>query len=320
MKVFVSHSSKDAEIAKALSFFLKNLSMDIDVFCSSISGSINQGEDFVQCIENGLSNSDVFIPLISKNYIESKYCLIELGYAYSKSASQKKKYYILPFCISPITRSEALLGTPLAHLQTSALNDIDDIQNFLRLMIKKDLISESAIMNCDIFAFVSRINNMIMNSENILDNAIILPNCSDFNNPNAIQHIHNNNTHIVSFNLFANGGDKRPEFISLVFKFPGTFNFYNFLQSNVDIKFACTIYSYTDSLTDIDIEFKYHETHQLLKSHKFKLNQGANNIEIAIKDMNIDGLKQISEICFVCRNEYIMEEEGMFSIQNIQVK
>ena len=99
-----------------------------------------------------------------------------------------------------------------------------------------------------------------------------------------------------------------------------SFNFYKFLQSIVDIKFACTIYNYTDSLTDIDIEFKYHETHQLLKSHKFKLNQGANNIEIAIKDMNIDGLKQISEICFVCRNEYIMEEEGMFSIQNIQVK
>jgi len=51
MKVFVSHSSKDAEIAKTLSYFLKNLSMEIDVFCSSISGSINQGEDFVKCIE-----------------------------------------------------------------------------------------------------------------------------------------------------------------------------------------------------------------------------------------------------------------------------
>lgn len=320
MKVFVSHSSKDAEIAKLLSYFLKNLNMDIDVFCSSISGAINQGEDFVQCIEGGLKNSDVFIPLISKNYIESRYCLIELGYAYSKSTSQKKKYYILPFCISPITRSEALLGTPLAHLQTSALNDKEDIQNFLRLLIKNELIPESAIMNCDVFAFVSRINNIVMNSENILDNAIILPNCSDFNNPNAIQHIQDNNKHIVNFNLFANGGDKRPEFISLVFKFPGTFNFYDFLQSNVDIKFVCTIYSYTDSLTDIDIEFKYHETHQLLKSHKFKINKGSNNIEISIKDMNIEGLKQISEICFVCRNEYIMEEEGMFSIENIQVK
>mgnify|MGYP002508438085 CR=1 FL=1 len=320
MKVFVSHSSKDAEIAKALSFFFKNMSMDIDMFCSSISGSINQGEDFVQCIERGLNNSDVFIPLISKNYIESKYCLIELGYAYSKSTSQKNKYYILPFCISPITRSEALLGTPLAHLQTSSLNDKDDIQNFLRLLIKNELISESAIMNCDVFAFVSRINNIVMDSENILDNAIILPICSDYNNPNAIQHTQDNNKHIVNFNLFANGGDKRPEFISLVFKFPGTFNFYEFLQSNVDIKFVCTIYSYTDSITDIDIEFKYHETHQLLKNQKYKINKGFNNIEISIKDMNIEGLKQISEICFVCRNEYIMEEEGMFSIENIQVK
>ncbi len=84
------------------------MNMNTDVFCLSNLGIINQGEDFVQCIEGGLKNSDVFIPIISKNYIESKYCLIELGYVYSKSISCKKKYYILPFCIPPITRSEAL--------------------------------------------------------------------------------------------------------------------------------------------------------------------------------------------------------------------
>lgn len=320
MKVFVSHSSKDAEIAKSLSYFLKNMNMDIDVFCSSILGVINQGEDFVQCIEGGLKNSDVFIPLISKNYIESKYCLIELGYAYSKSISCEKKYYILPFCIPPITRSEALLGTPLAHLQTSALNDKDDMQNFLRTLIKNNLIPESSIMNCDVFAFINKINNIIMKSENILGNAIILPICSEYDNPNAIQHMQDNNKHIVNFNLFANGRSKRPEFISLVFKFPGTFDFYKFLQANDDIKFLCEIYNYTDSLTDIDIEFKYHEPPQMLKSHKIRIKQGVNSIEIPIKDMNIEGLKQISEICFVCREVYIVEEEGMFSIENIQVK
>jgi hypothetical protein len=320
MKVFVSHSSKDAEIAISLSCFLKNMNMDIEVFCSAVSGIINQGEDFVQCIEGGLKNSDVFIPIISRNYLESKYCLIELGYAYSKSVSGEKKYYILPFCISPITRSEALLGTPLAHIQTSALNDKDDMQNFLRVLIKNNLMPESSIMNCDVFGFVTKINNIIMKSENILGNAIILPICSQVDNPNAIQHIQDNNKHIVNFNLFANGGNKRPEFISLVFKFPGTFNFYDFLQSNVDIKFLCEIYSYTDSLTDIDIEFKYHEPPQMLKSHKFKINHGINNIEISIKDMNIEGLKRMSEICFVCRNAYIVEEEGKFSIENIQVK
>ncbi len=318
MKVFISHSSKDVEIAKALSYFLKNLSMDIGVFCSAIS--INQGEDFIKCIEEGLKNSDVFIPLISKNYIQSKYCLIELGYAYSKNISHKKKYYILPFCISPITKSEALLGTPLAHLQTLMLNDKKDMQNFLRTLIRYNLISEESIMNCDLFNFVDKVNNIIMQSENILGNAIILPICSDLDNPNAIQHIQDNSKHTVNFNLFANRKNKKPDFISLVFKFPGTFNFYDFLKSNVDIKFICKINSYTDSLTDIDIEFKYHEPPQMLKSHKFKINQGINNIEISIKNMNVEGLKQISEICFVCWKSYIIEEEGMFSIESIQVK
>lgn len=320
MKVFISHSSRDAEIAKTLSYFLKNMNMDMEVFCSSISGIINQGEDFVQCIEEGLKNSDVFIPLISKNYIESKYCLIELGYAYSKSVSRKKKYYILPFCIPPIMRSEALLGTPLAHLQVSSINDKDDMQNFLRTLIKNKLIPESSIMNCDLFTFIDKINNIIMKSENILGNAIILPICSDFDNPNAIKHTQDSNKHIVNFNLYANGENKRPEFISLVYKFPGTFNFYDFLKSNINIKFLCDLNSYTDSLTDIDIEFKYHEPPQMLKTYKFKINQGINRIEIPIKDMNTEGLKRISEICFVCRDLYISEIEGMFSIEGIQVK
>lgn len=320
MKVFISHSSKDIEIAKELSCFLKLLSMDIDVFCSSISGVINQGENFVKCIEEGLKNSIVFIPLISKNYIESKYCLIELGYAYSKSISHKRNYYILPFCISPITRSEALLGTPLAHLQTMAINDRDDMQNFLRTLIKYKLIPELAIMNCDLFTFVDRVNDIIMKTENILGNAIILPICSDLDNPNAIQHIQDSNKHIVNFNLFANKKNKHPDFISLVFKFPGTFNFYDYLKSNINIKFLCTINNYTDSLTDIDIEFKYHEPPQMLKSYKCKINQGITNIEIPIKDMNVEGLKKISEICFVCWNSYITEKEGMFSVESIQVK
>lgn len=72
MKVFISHSSKGEEIAKSFSYFLKNLCFVIEVFCTSISGTIKQGEDFVKSIEKGLKNSDVFIPLISRNYNQSK--------------------------------------------------------------------------------------------------------------------------------------------------------------------------------------------------------------------------------------------------------
>lgn len=58
----------------------------------------------------------------------------------------------------------------------------------------------------------------------------------------------------------------------------------------------------------------------MLRSYKLILESGINNVEIPIKDMNIEGLKQISEICFVCWDSYITEVEGMFSIEEIQVK
>ena len=320
MKFFVSHASKDMDIAKCFSLFLSSLSVDVDVFCSSISGTINQGEDFVKSIEEGLNNCNVFIPLISKNYLDSKYCLIELGYAYAKGATYEKKCTILPFCIPPITRSQALLGTPLSHMQTAALNDKTDIHNFLRLLNKGKMIEETHNTNSDIIGFIDELNNIIMQSVNILGNAVILPICSDINNPDAIKHNEEDNKHIVNFNLFANEKNTRPDFISLVLKFPALFNFRDFMVSNNDIKLSCTINNYTNSLTGIDIEFKYVETHQMLKVYRFTLTAGENRIEIPIKEMNIEGLKQISEICFVSWDRYMIEEEGMFSIEDIHVR
>ena len=141
----------------------------------------------------------------TNNYNQSKCCLIELGYAYARSISNKKKYHILPFCIPPITWSEALLGTPLAHLNTALLNDQEDLGNFLRILIKNNLILESSIMNCDIPGFINRINNEVMKTENILGNAVIWPLCSMLDNQEVIKHTQDNDKHTINFNLFANG-------------------------------------------------------------------------------------------------------------------
>ncbi len=320
MKFFISHSSKDSEIAKNFSMFLSNLSMDVEVFCTSLSGMIGQGENFVEIIQRELEDSDAFIPLISKNYLNSKYCMIELGFAYSRCVNQKDKYSIFPFCVYPITKSQALLDTPLSYLQTEPINDKAELRNFVNVLLKKNILSEVQITNEMIHSFVNKVNNIIMKTDNILSNAVILPTCSDGSNPDAIQHTLNGEKHIVNFNLNANKKNIRPEFISMVLKFPGTINFYDFLSSNANISLLCSIINYTESLTNIDIEFKYHETHQPLKTYKFKLYPGINNISIPIKEMNIEGLKQISEICFVAWERYIVEEEGMFIVENIQVR
>lgn len=320
MKFFISHSSKDSEIAKTFSFFLCNLSMDVEVFCTSLPGMINQGENFVETIEKQLKDSDVFIPLISKNYLNSKYCMIELGFAYSKCVNLGKKYSIFPFAIYPITKSQALLNTPLSQLQTEPLNDKIEVRNFINTLITKKLLTQVQLTNETIHSFVDKINNIIMNTDNILSNAVILPICSDISNPDAIQHTLEGEKNIINFNLYANKKNIRPDFISMVLKFPGIFNFYDFLCSNADIKLLCNINNYTNSLTNIDVEFKYHETHQILKKYRMDLSSGINDIIIPIREMNIEGLKQISEICFVAWDRYIIEEEGMFTIENIQVR
>ena len=97
--------------------------------------------------------------------------------------------------------------------------------------MKNSKVSDISITNQEIFDFVDSINNIIMNTDNILQNAIILPISSSLNNADAIQHNKENNRHTINFNLFANGEEKRPDFISLVFKFPGTFNLYDYMQS-----------------------------------------------------------------------------------------
>ena len=181
------------------------------------------------------------------------------------------------------------------------------------------MIPETALMKADINEFINRINTAILNNGNIIENAIILPICSDKRNPEAIFHTQDNNNHIVNFNLNANNGDIRPEFISLVFKFPGTYNFADFLFANDNMELTCVLNNYTDSLTNIDIEFKYYEIPQKLFTSKINLNSGKNEIKVPIKGMHIEGLKQISEICFVAWDRYITEIEGMFSIENIKI-
>lgn len=281
---------------------------------------INQGENFVKIIEKELNDSNVFMPLISSNYLSSKYCMIELGYAYSKCIKNKENYFILPFCVPPVTKGQALLDTPLSHIQTAAINDKGDIHNFITMLLKKHLIDESYISNDMIYEFVDSINNIIMNTDNILGHAVVIPTCSDMGNADAVQYMVDGKKNIVNFNLFANKKNIRPDFISLVLKFPGTFNFYDFLCTNANINLKFLLNNYTNSLTNIDVEFKYYETHQFLKRFKIDLKPDLNDISIPIKEMNVEGLKCISEICFVAWERYITEEEGMFTIENIQVK
>ena len=108
MRIFISHATKNREVVLRFAEFLERVSSEVEVFCSSEKGSIPVGKNFVQTIFDELNNSDLFIPMISKEYYESKFCMMELGVAYSylyNRYSSQGEDYIFPFAIPPIQKA-----------------------------------------------------------------------------------------------------------------------------------------------------------------------------------------------------------------------
>ena len=81
-KIFVSHSSVDAELAKEFVNLLKHgVGIKSDrIFCSSVDGSdIPIGVNFIEFIKRELDTSSLVLALVTSNYYNSRFCMYELG-------------------------------------------------------------------------------------------------------------------------------------------------------------------------------------------------------------------------------------------------
>lgn len=85
--VFISHSSKDELISKALSRFLIHIGIpESDILCSSQPGThVRAGDPLYSALRHALDRKNVFfIALLSDNYYSSAVCLNEMGAAWVK--------------------------------------------------------------------------------------------------------------------------------------------------------------------------------------------------------------------------------------------
>jgi hypothetical protein len=98
--VFISHASKDKEIADAFVDLLLHgaLSVPIDkIFCVSTDGmKIKSGVDWRDSINDSLLSAKVNFLIITPNYKESEVCLNEMGAAWVTSAM------VLPLIVDPV--------------------------------------------------------------------------------------------------------------------------------------------------------------------------------------------------------------------------
>ncbi len=98
--IFISHSSVNKEIAEQLCSFLVRLGISEEkIFCSSIIGQgVNNGEKLNDAIGKAISRSKLLVYIISRDFLESSYCMEELGAGWYLSQQKKAScfYLIVP--------------------------------------------------------------------------------------------------------------------------------------------------------------------------------------------------------------------------------
>ena len=81
-----------------------------DIFCTSLTGNLPTGEAFIPAIREALVNCKIVIFLITEAYMESQFCLAELGAAWALGQT------IVPLLVPPLTH-EDIARTPLQGCQ-----------------------------------------------------------------------------------------------------------------------------------------------------------------------------------------------------------
>lgn len=95
--IFISHSSNNKEIAEQLCAFFTAIGINNDrIFCSSVIGQgVNNGEKLNDAIVKAINKSKILVYIISRDFINSSYCMEELGAGWFLAQNKKASCFFL---------------------------------------------------------------------------------------------------------------------------------------------------------------------------------------------------------------------------------
>lgn len=325
MQIFLSHSSKDKDIAKALASFLESIHNEIDVFCSSETGSIKSGQNFIDVIFKKLQESDVAIPLLSPQYYESRFCMIELGFSCAHMYNRRRgeETYIYPLALPPVNKDDALAKTPLAFLQVRSLDEAENMAAYIRDLCSSQQLPCPSGLNRKISDFMHTITEMRGKNFDMVAKATVLV-CKSGNVPGEdndyLTYISKENSYAVSFNAkpFPTS-TTYPDFLSFVFKYIDNIDLLALAKNSEDARLHFDIANNTSSLSKINVEIKYRDIKDILYRETLFLTQGTTTVDISLKKMLRTALESVSEICFVLPPSAYLKDQGTFTISNVKI-
>jgi len=138
-KVFISHATVDSELVAVVIEFLNNVGINSDdIFCTSISGALEGGRNFVEQIKDNVQDSRVVIFLLSERFFLSYFCLAELGAAWALNQN------ILPIIVPPISTAE-YNNTPLIGIQALSMGNVNFANELFNDLVRKNVIESSSV-------------------------------------------------------------------------------------------------------------------------------------------------------------------------------
>ncbi|MFD5019976.1 toll/interleukin-1 receptor domain-containing protein [Paenibacillus sp. NPDC058367] len=116
-KIFISHASADSMMVNALmDLFQTQFNLTRDNFFNTSDEQLTPGGNWVEQIRTGMHETDLVMPIITPSYLESAFCICELGAAWVNAAN------LIPLIVPPLTY-KALDATPYrAVVQTISLD------------------------------------------------------------------------------------------------------------------------------------------------------------------------------------------------------
>lgn len=148
-KVFISHAAKDKELVDAFCEFFENGMGVRDIFCSSKSGCLGIGEDFIRRIREEVCGCEYVIFLITPEYLKSSFCQIEMGAAWALGKQ------IIPIIVPPLTFSD--LNKPMDDKQAIKLTNKEGLDQMYRELLQKGIATTGALQ------FVDGLKKFILN-------------------------------------------------------------------------------------------------------------------------------------------------------------
>ena len=315
MKIFISHSSKDKELVLMfVDLLVQGFHIDYDdIFCTSMDNALRVGEDFIKSIKENLLDSEIVLFLVTQNYIDSKFCIMEMGAAWAF------KDNIFPIIVPPLDYS-ILNDTPLKIIQSMILSDAEDLFKKLyeyKLVEKKIIPRLNFIHEHGLFDKIKQFTDDVkiyVNKNygfNFKDANIIC--VAQNGDPDAVKLESNGNIHKVVCDFKPNDFYPIPSnFISCVYQFVPHKDWSNITANSI---FCCKCRS-NGSIRKMTIEFKCGDNLFKFYEQTFLVNNVYFEIKIPITydTMPRKYLKDISEICFVIRPNFTKDFSGEIQI------